>query len=238
MAVGVDNKLTPSGGYHVNVDTLNPAERAAVNSMRAIKQGLQLAGITSAVAVGVYEDGTTIFTTIDGLGYVPDGMYLPEKTYPMLEYVSDAFVTEHTGCDRPSFVMHKAADVGLIPKPNIILATDRNTSDSLVTTIAPGVLKSAEQLDVPVPRATLGGIDPSDVNTVMEMLTGYWGPGYATTQEGVAALAQVRWQAAMNVEAATTLARYMLTEARDALNTGRIPDACYVLQRALWITSV
>lgn len=237
VAVGAPGSAVPSGGYHVSEDTLNDVERSAVDTMRAIKHGLRQAGLTSSLAIGVYPDGQVIFTTIDGLGYLPDGMSLPAGVTPLIEHVSDEFLTDHTGCDRPSFVLRKAADLALIPMPNIILATDRNTSDPMVTTLAPTVLGNGPMPSTPVTRADFGGIEPSDVEPVTRMLTGYWGETYPDVDAGASALTGVRWQAAMNTNAAAVIARYMLTDARTAMDTGRVADACYSLQRALWIAT-
>lgn len=201
-------------------------------------------GFASPMAAALLPDGVTVFSTSDGLGFLPHGTRVPERTIPLSEYpgIGTLFREDMTGCTRPGFVIKLAADLGMIPPPLAIVATDSVPCEG-VSVVSPSALTGSPYLNTPVTRDLFGKIEAEDVALALESLKQVWGfdpdiqnPG--DRDESVeTALAASRWESVNNPDAVRALAEFLLTDAERALSRGEDGECAYVLRQLLHLTN-
>jgi hypothetical protein len=201
-------------------------------------------GFASPMAAALLPDGTTVFSTSDGLGFLPHGTRVPERTIPLSEYpgIGTLFREDMTGCTRPGFVIKLAADLGMIPPPVAIVATDSVPCEG-VSIVSPSSLTGSPYLNTPVTRDLFGKIEAEDVALALESLKQVWGfdPDMYDSEdreESVeTALAASRWESVNNPDAVRALAEFLLTDAERALSRGEDGECAYVLRQLLHLTN-
>lgn len=201
-------------------------------------------GFASPMAAALLPDGTTVFSTSDGLGFLPHGTRVPERTIPLSEYpgIGTLFREDMTGCTRPGFVIKLAADLGMIPPPVAIVATDSVPCEG-VSVVSPSALTGSPYLNTPVTRDLFGKIEAEDVALALESLKQVWGfdPDMYDSEdreESVeTALAASRWESVNNPDAVRSLAEFFLTDAERALSRGEDGECAYVLRQLLHLTN-
>jgi hypothetical protein len=241
VPVAVGSVHHPESGYTLE-------EKAAATVLSTLITELGRGGLAGPTAAALLEDGTTVFSTSDGLGFVPHGTRLPENTIPLSEFpsIGTLFRTDMTGCTRPGNVLKLSADLGLIPPVRAIVATDSSPSEG-ITVVSPTALVGAPYMSTPVTRDLLSSIAEEDVPLALESLKQEWGfePEPTTDASGASVtsaedvvinLSMARWDLVNNAEAVTSMAEFMLTDAQDAVGRGDTAEAAYVLRQLLYLT--
>lgn len=209
--------------------------------MAAIIKQLARAGVVTPVAVAILQDGTKVFCTSDGLGYIPSGVYLPADTLPLAEFPSAQalFRADWTGCLRPGYVLHLASAIGIIPPVSTIIATDDVETEG-VTPVYRDMIKGAPYIECPITRDMFAKIELDDVPLALEALVQAWGfdPAEHDADEVTLALASSRWEDNGSEDAVRSLAHSMLMDAHIALTSGQTAEAAYVLKQLLDVPTV
>lgn len=232
------------GAVHHPSSPYTLEQKAAGTVLATLMTEFGRGGLATPIAVALLADGTTVFTTTDGLGFVPHGTRLPENTVPLSEFpsIGALFRTDMTGCTRPGYVLKLAADLGLVPAVRAIVATDSVPCDG-VAVITTSALTGAPYMSTPVTRDLLSRINDEDVALALESLKQAWGfepepQDSETMAESVEMnIAVSRWDTVNNPAAVSSFAEYLLTDAEQSLSRGEIAEAAYVLRQLLHMTS-
>ena len=216
-------------------------ERAAGTIMAALGAQYARGGFTTPMAVAILTDGTKVYCTADGLGYIPAGTHLPADTLPLSEFPSAQalFRADWTGCVRPGYVLKLAADVGLIPAVKVIIATDDITTEG-VTRVTRDMLKGAPHVECPITRDMFAKMEVDDAPLAMVALAQEWNydPADHDAEDVALALVESRWENDGSENAVRALAHHMLMDAHIALTGGQHTEAAYVLKQLLDVPTV
>lgn len=216
-------------------------ERAAGTIMAALGAQYARGGFTTPIAVAIMTDGTSVYCTADGLGYIPAGTHLPADTLPLSEFPSAQalFRADWTGCVRPGYVLKLAADVGLIPAVKVIVATDDIETEG-VTRVTRDMLKGAPHIECPITRDMFAKLEADDAPLAMVGLAQEWNydPADHDAEDVSLALVESRWENDGSENAVRALAHHMLMDAHIALTGGQTQEAAYILKQLLDVPTV
>ena len=228
----------PAGSLHHPAESYTPSERVAGTYLAGVYKGFYIAKDAGNVAVALLPDGTAVFNTVHGCGYMPRGAVVPANTKPLLELpeVSSLFVSDWTGCDRPGYVLRLAAQLGIIPEPRAIVALGTSPEDG-VTVLSRESLKGTPVMERTLTRSDFGGVAESDMGEVFSILDGEWG-NHITYAKSRTDLITVTWDVNEPLgDSVSALARYMLADAHESYQRGDVEDAAYCLLRAIRLPS-
>lgn len=230
-----------AGRLYQPTENFSVQQRAAGTILAAISKQYARAGITSPIAVALLEDGTKVFCTADGLGYIPSGAHLPADTIPLAEFpaAQGLFRADWTGCLRPGYVLNLASKVGIIPPITTIIATDDIETEGVLK-VTRNMLKGAPYIDCPITRDMFAKVEAEDAPLAMVALVQTWGfdPAEHDADEVALVLADSRWEVNGDEAAVRALAHYLLTDAHVALTSGQVSEAAYVLKQLLDVPTV
>lgn len=227
--------VVPSPGkgtvYHSS-SPFTTADRQGATVLNAVLSGFSRRGVTTLAAVALMESGFAVFCTVDGLGLVPEGAYLPLNVVPLSEYrnINGNFRRDMTGNMRPGDVLKLASDLELIGKPAAIISTGHDVLAG-VTRITPDMLAGAPHLETPITRDMLEHISPDIVTTALAEAKTEWDVESVSLDDAVLNLQQTWWETVDNPEAVTALVAYMLADAQSCLENGKPEEAAYVLKQ-------
>lgn len=234
---------TPDHGsvYHPS-SPFTSEDRQAATVVHSLIESFMRGGMFTPVAVALLENGTAVFCTSDGLGYIPRGTRLPEGVVPLSEYtkVNDKFRIDMTGSLRPGDVLKLAASLDIILPPSTIISTGSDV-ESGVTRVSLDMLSGAPRLETPIARDMFGRISAEDVPLALEAFKQMWGIGdvdEGDLDDAVFALSESRWEKVDNPAAVTGLVRYMLTDAQACVQEGMTSEAAYVLKQVFALGDV
>lgn len=228
----------PAGTLHHPSEKFSPNERIAGTYLNGVWKGYYIAKDAGNVAVALLPNGTAVYTTIHGCGYLPRGAMIPANMKPLVEVpeVSSLFVSDWTGCNRPGYVLRLAAQLGIIPEPLAIVAVGDKPEEG-VTVLSPEQLKGTPLMDRSVTRADFGGVAESDMGEVFSMLDRDWG-NHVVYAKARTDLILTEWDVNEPMgDSVTALARYILADAHESRQRGDIAGAQYALLRAIRLPS-
>lgn len=222
------------GSIYSTSSDYTPAHRRVAAVVNTLIHQYTHAGMSTEFAAAVFDNGVTVFTTIDGLGMLPRGAHIPVDVTPLseLEFVNGMFRADMTGCEYPGYVLRTAIDVGILPEPRAIVATD-DGGDKGVLRITPEMLKGAPPMECPVSRADFEGIGADDVPLALEALKQAW--DVTNTDNAFTNLLISRWERGGNPDSVRALAAYLIHEAEESIAQGNVADAGYALKQLLMI---
>lgn len=224
----------PVGTLHHAAERFTPNERVAGTYLNGVFKGYSIAKDPGNIAVALLPNGTAVYNTVHGCGYLPRGAVIPANVKPLLEIqdVASLFVSDWTGCDRPGYVLRLATQLGMIPEPLAIVAVGDKDEEG-VTMLSLDQLRGTPIPERTVSRGDFGGVAESDMGEVFTILDNEWG-NHVTYAKARTDLILTEWDVHEPVgDAVSALARYILADAHESMQRGDIAGAQYALLRVL-----
>lgn len=192
--------------------------------------------LSGPAAVAVYDDGSAVFTTADGLGAVVSAR--PMAAVPLMDELAakygagnDAageFISDWVGMDDPVTVMALAIEVGLLDTPEVLVTTQTTSDDRELPgdaqAISPSVLAKVPPADVSVSDDTLDAEEVAEI--IAPVAAGWQYPETGlSSAELVDQLRARRWSEQDSGTALIATIWWLVARAHDALEDGDLVTA-------------
>lgn len=188
------------------------------------------------IAVALASDGTAVFCTSDGLGYLPSGARASHLVAPLAALVDDEFAAQWLGCVQPHRPLLAAIDYGLIPPATELVTISQDVSDPRVRGLSNAALAAADRLEFTESRDVFAP-NTVDIDRVLNSLTARLGlPGLELDAARRQAEA-LCWTDATDPRYITAWSRYLQVEATAAVEAGDLGAVRYILGNATLVLS-
>jgi len=185
-------------------------------------------GLAGDLAIGALEDSTMVYSTWDGLGFLPHGVRLPANVIPLAEFPLSPLFRQDFVTYAPGALIAVAAELQLIPEVSVIFTTN---GEDVGIPVTAADLRGLTLPNATIERTSLKTLPVEEHENAAKLTAMVWElkelPDMATI---TADLRGVRGTA----YAVRVLAAYLLADAARFEGTA---EAGYALQQALWLPS-
>ncbi len=212
-----------------------PASPRAMSILAALYD--QIPG-TADIAVAINKDGTAVFSTSDGLGFLPKDAKAAPNVLPLAALTpTGPFAASWLGCHLPHRTLQSAISLGIITDPEELVTISQIAPTEGVVVVPQEALDGVLAYDLSTAREELVAVAENQIDQARQVLADRFGEleGNIDLRAARVAAEELRWQGEPDPLYRRAWVRYLRVAAAQAAAAGDSGSERYLLASALWV---